>query len=79
MVGVKSSPSCRKLFRKFNILFASEWIFCLLSFVVENLDNFQINADVHNLNTSKYGHMPNGNLTKHGGVQYLRIKLSTYS
>jgi hypothetical protein len=40
--------------------------FCLqanaYSAVVENLENFQINADVHKLNTSRYDHMPNANL-----------------
>jgi hypothetical protein len=62
MAGVKSGVSCRKLFRKFNMLpLASEFILCLLSFVVENLDKFQRNTDVHNLNTTrKYDlHMPN--------------------
>lgn len=49
----------------------------LLSFLVENLENFPINADVHDLNTrSKYGYMPNANLTKHVGVHYF---LSSYS
>jgi hypothetical protein len=48
MAGVKSRVSCRKLFRKFNILpLASEFILCLL-FVVENLDKFKRNTDVHN-------------------------------
>jgi hypothetical protein len=71
--------SCRKLFQKFNILpLASEFILCLKSFVVENLDKFQRNIDVHNLNTRhKYDlHMPNTNLTKYqNGVYYTGIKL----
>jgi hypothetical protein len=74
MEGVKSRFSCRKLFWKFHILpLASEFILCLLSFVVENLDKFQINTDAHNLNTRyKYDlHMPNTNLTKYqkGGIK----------
>jgi hypothetical protein len=41
MAGVKSSLSCRK-FQKFNILpLASEFILCLLSFVVKNWRNFK--------------------------------------
>jgi hypothetical protein len=46
--------------------------------VVENLDKFQRNTDVHNLNTRrKYDlHMPNTNLTKYQiGVYYTGIKL----
>jgi hypothetical protein len=46
--------------------------------VVENLDNFQRNTDVHNLNTRrKYDlHMPNMNLTCYQkGVYYTGIKL----
>jgi hypothetical protein len=51
MAGVKSRVSCRKLFRPL----ASEFILCLLLFVVENLDKFQRNTDVHNLNTWRNG------------------------
>jgi hypothetical protein len=46
--------------------------------MVENLDKFQRNTDVHNLNTRrKYDlHMPNTNLTKYQkGVYYTGIKL----
>jgi hypothetical protein len=79
MAGVNSRVCCRKFFRKFNILpFASEFILCLLSFVVENLDKFQRNTEEHNLNTRcKYDlHMPNTNLTKYQkGVYYTGIKL----
>jgi hypothetical protein len=79
MAGVKSRVSCRKLFRKCNIFpLASEFILCLLSLVVENLDKFQRNTDVHNLNTRrKYDlHMPNMKFTKYQkGVNYTGIKL----
>jgi hypothetical protein len=79
MAGVKSRVSCRKLFWKFNILpLANEFILCLLSFVVENLDKFKRNADVHNLNTRcKHDlYMPNTNLTKYQkGAYYIGIKL----
>jgi hypothetical protein len=63
MAGTKSGVSCRKLFQKFNILpLASEYIFYLLSFVVEHLEKLQTNTDVHNLNTRHKSdlHMPNG-------------------
>jgi hypothetical protein len=73
MAGVKSRVPCRKLFRKFNILpLASEFILCLLSFVVENLVKFKTNKDVHNLNTRRkhFLYMPNTNLTKYQKVAY---------
>jgi hypothetical protein len=73
MAGVKIRVSCRKLFRKFNVLpLPSEFVLCLVSFVVENLDKFQRNTDVHNLNTRrKYDlHMPNTNLTKYKKIVY---------
>jgi hypothetical protein len=50
----------------------------LLSFVVENLDKFKRNTDVHNLNTRRKHdlYMPNTNLTKHQkGAYYTGIKL----
>jgi hypothetical protein len=79
MAGVKSRVSCRKLFQKLNILpLASEFILCLLSFVVENLDKFKRNTDVHNLNTRRKHdlYMPNTDLTKYQkGAYYTGIKL----
>jgi hypothetical protein len=79
MAGVKSRVSCRKLFRKFHILpLASEFILCLLSFVMENLDTFKRNTDVHNLNTRRKHdlYVPNTNLTKYQkGAYYTGIKL----
>jgi hypothetical protein len=68
--GDKSRLSCRKLFQKFNMLvlpLSSEYILCLLVFVVENLEDLLRNTDEHSLNTGyKYDvHMPNSNLTKY--------------
>jgi hypothetical protein len=77
--GAKSKVSCRKLFWKCNIFqLASEYIFCLLSFVVGNFKKFQRNTDVHNLNTRhKYNfHIANANLAKYlREVYYTGIKL----
>jgi hypothetical protein len=78
MAGAKT-VSCRRLFWGFNILpLASEYIFCLISFVVENLKKFQRSTDVRNLNTEyEYGlHMTNVNLTKY---QEHTIQVSSYS
>jgi hypothetical protein len=52
MAGTKRRASCRELFKKFNILpLASEFLLSLLSFVVDNLEIFQTNSDIHNINT----------------------------
>jgi hypothetical protein len=52
MAGSKRRASCGELFRKFNILpLASEFLLSLLSFVVDNIEKFQINSDIHNIST----------------------------
>jgi hypothetical protein len=53
-------------------MLASEYIFYLPSFLVEDLEISQRNADVHSLKTwQKYDvHMPNANLTKYQGGLY---------
>jgi hypothetical protein len=52
VAGVKRRVSCIELFKKFNILpLASEFLLPLLSFVVDNLEKFQTNSDIHNINT----------------------------
>jgi hypothetical protein len=58
---------------QYTLIFTSEFILRLLSFVVENLDKFKINTDVHSLNTRRKHdlYMPNTNLTK--------IQVSSYS
>jgi hypothetical protein len=44
MAGVKRRVSCRKLFKKFNILpLVSEFQLSLLSFIVNNMEKFQTN------------------------------------
>jgi hypothetical protein len=50
-------------------MFASEYIFYLPSFEVEDLETSQRNADVHSLKTrQKYDvHKPNPTLTKYQG------------
>jgi len=49
MVGTKMRASYRELFKKFNILpLASEYLLSL-SFVVDNIEKFQTNSDIHSL------------------------------
>jgi hypothetical protein len=79
MAGTKRRASCRELFKKFNILpLASEFLVSLSSFVVENTETFQTNADIHNISTRyTYNlHVPNTNLSKYQkGIYYPGIKL----
>jgi hypothetical protein len=52
MAGVKRRVSCREPFKKFSILpLVSEFLLLLLSFVVDNMEKFQTNSDIHNINT----------------------------
>jgi hypothetical protein len=79
MAGAKRRASCRKLFKKFSILpLASEFLFSLLSFVVDNREKFQTNSHIHSIST-RYRHnlhAPNTNLNKYqNGVYYSGIKL----
>jgi hypothetical protein len=53
---------------RFNILpLASELLFAFLSFVVDNIEKFQINSDIHNISIRyRYNlHVPNTNLSKY--------------
>jgi hypothetical protein len=79
MAGSKRRASYRELFKKFNILpLASKFLLSLLSFVVDNLETFQTNSDIHNISTRyRYNrHVPNINISKYQkGVYYSGIKL----
>jgi hypothetical protein len=49
MISIKRGVSYRELFQKFNILpLTSEFLFSLLLPVVDNMENFQANSDIHN-------------------------------
>jgi hypothetical protein len=79
MAGTRRRASCGELFKKFNILsLASESLLSLLSFVVDNIETFQTNSDIHNIST-KYRHnlhVTNTNLSKcQKGIYYSGIKL----
>jgi hypothetical protein len=50
MAGTKMRASYMELFKKFNILpLASEYLLSLLSFVVDNIEKFETNSDIHSL------------------------------
>jgi hypothetical protein len=75
----KRRASCRELFKKFNILpLVSKFLPSLSSFVVDNIEKFQTNPNIHNINTRyRYNlHVSNTNLSKYQkGVYYSGIKL----
>jgi hypothetical protein len=79
MMGCKSRTSCRKLFRRLEILpFVSQHISSLMLFVVENKNLFILNSENHTKNTrqSNNFHQPITTLTMYqGGVYYMDIKV----
>jgi hypothetical protein len=79
MMGCKNRDSCRKLFINLKILpLPSQYIFCLLLFVVKNRVLFSQNNELRPFSTRQHQnlHQPSANLTKYqSGVYYMRIKL----
>jgi hypothetical protein len=52
MVGAHPRTPCRSLFKKLEILpVPCQYIFSLMSFFVNNQENFQTNSSVHSINT----------------------------
>jgi len=57
MVGTHHRTSCRRLFKKLEILTVpSQYIYSLMSFFIENQEKFQTNSTVHNINTRNKHH-----------------------
>jgi len=66
MVGAHPRTSCRRLFKKLDILTVpSQYIFSLMSFFIGNQENIQTNSSVHNINTRNkhHFHRPIANLS----------------
>jgi hypothetical protein len=64
MAGIKRLSSCRELFKTFNILpLTREFLFSLLSFIVDNMEKYQTIPDINNVNTRR--HQPTANLTSY--------------
>jgi hypothetical protein len=74
--------SCRQLFKKMGILpLMSHYAVSLLLFTVNNKDLFQINSQIHSVNTRNnfHFHRPLFNLTKYkNGTYYAGIKVLNY-
>jgi IS1 family transposase len=58
MVGAHPRTSCRRLFKKSEILLVpTQYIHSLMNFFVSNQDNFQTNSSIHNINTRNIHHL----------------------
>jgi hypothetical protein len=66
MIGTHPRTSCRRLFKKLEILpVQSQYIYSLMKFFVNNQENFQTNLSINNINTrNKHQlHRPTANLS----------------
>jgi len=74
--------SCRELFKKLNVIpLHSQYILSLLLFVVQNIEEFTSNSEVHSINTHHKSDLypPSIKLTKYQrGVYYSGIKIFNY-
>jgi len=79
MVGAHPRTSCRRLFKKLEILIVpSRYIHSLMSFSIENQEIFQTNSSVHNINTRNkhHFHRPVANLScLQKGASYCGIRI----
>jgi hypothetical protein len=79
MMGVGPTHSCRELFKQLSILpIPCVYIFSLMMFMVNNLDNFQPNNSMHGVNTRNKEclHKPFTHLSSfQKGVYYSGVKL----
>jgi hypothetical protein len=67
MAAIKRRASCRELFKKFNILPTATEFLLSLSFVVDNMEKFYTNSDIHSVSTrNRYNlHIPNNSLSNY--------------
>jgi hypothetical protein len=79
MTGCNNRASCKNLFRKFEILpLASQYIFSLMLFVVNNKNLFVLNSDKHNVSVRHANNLyqPSSNITVYQkGVYCMGIKV----
>ena len=79
MMGCRSRDSCRKLFLNLEILLLpSQYILSLLLFMIRNKNQFQVNSEIHEINTRQHAnlHQPSINATKYQkGVHCIGVKV----
>jgi len=78
IMNARNRDSCLQLFKNLKILqLKSQYIFSLLLFVAKNRDLYELNSEIHNINTrfSSDSHTPTANLTTfRKGPFYFGIK-----
>jgi len=79
IMNASSRVSCREFFKKLNILpLHSQYILSLMLFVVQNMQEFTSNSEVHTINTRHRSdlHVPSITLTKYQkGVYYSGVRV----
>jgi hypothetical protein len=79
MVGIRDGEVMQKIFQEIKILpLQSQYIYLLLSFVINNRQNFKVNSDIHNINTRNNLdlHYPQSHLSVYQkGAHYTGIKV----
>jgi IS1 family transposase len=66
MIGAHARTSCRRLFKKLDILpVPSQYIYSLINFFVNNHEDFQTNSSIHNTNMRNKHHLhrPTANIS----------------
>jgi hypothetical protein len=76
MVGTRDKEPCREYFRNLKILpLQSQYLYLLLSFVINNRQHFKINSDIHHNNNLNL-HYPQSHLSVYQkGAHYTGIKV----
>jgi len=79
LMGCRSRDSCRKLFLDLEILtLHSQYILSLLLFMIRNKNQFQVNSEIHQINTRQHANLyqPSVSVTKYQkGVHCIGVKV----
>jgi len=79
MMGCRRLASCRNLFKNLKILtLISQYIFCIVMFVIKHKHQFTLNSEIHNINTRQHLnlHQPSPNLTGSiHGIHYSGVRI----
>jgi hypothetical protein len=78
IVGIRDRDTCREHFRKLKVLpLKSQYIYSLSLFVINNKYYFEVNSEIHNINTrTKFNlHLPLSHLSIYQKGTYMGIKV----
>jgi hypothetical protein len=75
LMGARLRDSCRELFKILNVLhLASQYIFSLALFMVNNKSLFSVNSEIHNFSTRNNSNNPHLHMFQKGPI-YAGIKI----